>query len=76
MYVFSLYKNSTYRRPLLEASPIGRSIASVPKLLVKDFASSVVLLLRLSIYNAVDDVFDSNYSFTCDFEEGLFLRIL
>lgn len=63
--MFSLYKNSTYRRPLLEASPIGRSIASVPKLLVKDFASSVV-----------DDVFDSNYSFTCDFEEGLFLRIL
>jgi hypothetical protein len=79
VYLFFLYKNSTHYLPFLEASLAGRSTVSVLIQFVKDFANSFVLLLRfltllfrLNIYDAVDDVLDSNYIFICDFEEDSF----
>ena len=79
IYLFFLYKNSVHYSSFLEAYVSDRSVLSVFIQFVKDFANSFVLLLRfvtllfgLNIYDAVDDVLDSNYIFICDFEDDSF----
>ena len=79
IYLFFLYKNSTHYFSFLEASVTDRGVLSMFVQFVKDFANSFVLLLRfltllfrLNIYDAVDDVLDSNYIFICDFEDDSF----
>jgi hypothetical protein len=76
IYLFFLYKNSVHYFSFLEASVSDRGTLSMFVQFVKDFANSFVLLLRfltllfrLNIYDAVDDVLDSNYIFICDFED-------
>lgn len=60
----------------LEASVPNRKVLSIFIQFGKDTANSfiivirfVTLLVRLNIYDAVDDVLDSNYIFNCDFQE-------
>ena len=79
IYLFFLYKNSIHYFSFLEASVSDRGVLSMFIQFVKDFANSFVLLLRfitllfrLNIYDAVDDVLDSNYIFICDFEDDSF----
>ena len=76
IYLFFLYKNSVHYFSFLEASVSDRGTLSMFVQFVKDFANSFVLLLwfltllfRLNIYDAADDVLDSNYIFICDFED-------
>ncbi len=76
IYLFFLYKNSVHYSSFLEASVSDRGTLSMFVQFVKDFANSFVLLLwfltllfRLNIYDAADDVLDSNYIFICDFED-------
>lgn len=76
VYVFFLYKNSIHYFSFLEASVTNRRVASLFVQFGKDAANSFVLLLRflallvrLNIYDTVDDVLDSNYIFNCDFQD-------
>lgn len=79
VYIFFLYKNSIHYFSFLEASVSDRRATSMLVQTSKDFANSFVLvlrfltlLIRLNIYDTVDDVLDSNYIFICDFEDDGF----
>ena len=79
VYVFFLYKNSTHYFSFLEASVTNRRVASLFVQFGKDAANSFVLVLRfmallvrLNIYDTVDDVLDSNYIFACDFQDEVY----
>lgn len=76
IYIFFLYKNSIHYFSFLESSVPDRKVLSLFIQFGKDTANSfiiiirfVTLLVRLNIYDAVDDVLDSNYIFNCDFQE-------
>lgn len=76
VYIFFLYKNSIHYFSFLEASMQNRKVLSVLIQFGKDVSNSfiiiirfITLLVRLNIYDAVDDVLDSNYIFNCDFQD-------
>lgn len=76
IYIFFLFRNSMHYFSFLEASVPNRKVLSIFIQFGKDTANSfiivirfVTLLVRLNIYDAVDDVLDSNYIFNCDFQE-------
>jgi len=76
VYAFFLYKNSVHYFSFLEASITNRRVSSFFIQFQKDAANSVVLwlrflalLVRLNIYDTLDDVLDSNYIFACDFQD-------
>lgn len=76
LYLFFLYKTSVHYFSFLEASVPDRKVLSVFIQFLKDVSNSVIivirfmtLLVRLNIYDAVDDVLDSNYIFAGDFQD-------
>lgn len=78
VYVLFLYKNSIHYLAFLEASTTNRWIVSLFVQFGKDVANSVVLLLRfsallvrLNVYDTLDDIMDSNYILVCDFLDEL-----
>ena len=76
-FVFYLYKYSIHFFSFLEPSKTeGRSIAWIINQFKDDFFNTValtlrflVLMIRLNIYDGVDDVLDSYYIFVADFDE-------
>jgi hypothetical protein len=80
VYVFFIYKNSVHYLAFLEASITNRWVVSLFVQFGKDIANSVVLLLRfsallvrLNIYDTLDDIMDSNYILVCDFLDDFFV---
>jgi len=76
VYLFFLYKTSIHYFAFLEASVPDRKVLSIFIQFLKDVSNSVIivirfltLLVRLNIYDAVDDMLDSNYIFACDFQD-------
>ena len=79
VYVFFLYKNSHHYFSFLEASTTNRRSTSFFVQFGKDASNSAVLwlrflalLVRLNIYDTLDDVLDSNYIFACDFQDEVY----
>lgn len=76
IYVFFLYKNSIHYFSFLEGSVQDGNAISFFLQFNKDVTNSMVLwlrflalLVRLNIYDTLDDVLDSNYIFACDFQD-------
>ena len=79
-YLTFLFKNSIHYFSLLEATATDKSLTGHLVQFLKDSSNSIAivlrfltLLVRLNLYDLVDDVLDSNYIFFCDFEEERFL---
>lgn len=76
IFVFFLFKNSIHYFAFLEASMSNNQTTGVFVQFGKDAANSFVLCLRfaalmvrLNIYDTVEDLLDSNYIFACEFED-------
>lgn len=76
-FVYFLFKYSIHYFAFLEASTSkGRTIGYVLKQFLRDVASSVsiiarflILVVRLNVYDCVDDLYDSYYIFVGDFND-------
>jgi hypothetical protein len=83
-FVYLVYKYSIHFFSFLEASVAeGRSIVFVAKQCLRDIINSAALLLRvltlvvrLNIYDAVDDFLDSYYIFIGDFDDDEYFNDL
>lgn len=83
-FVYLVYKYSLHFFSFLEASVAeGRSIVFVAKQCLRDIINSAALLLRvltlvvrLNIYDAVDDFLDSYYIFIGDFDDDEYFNDL
>lgn len=79
-YITFLFKNSIHYFSFLEATVTDKSLMGYAVQFLKDSSNSIAiilrfltLLVRLNLYDLVDDILDSNYIFFCDFEEERFL---
>ena len=79
-YFTFLIKNSVHYFSFLEATVADKSLMGYVVQFLKDSSNSIAiilrfltLLVRLNLYDLVDDILDSNYIFFCDFEEERFL---
>lgn len=78
-YLTFVFRNSTHYPSFLEATVADQSLTGYVVQFLKDSSNSVAiilrfltLLVRLNLYDLVDDILDSNYIFFCDFEEERF----
>ncbi len=77
LFVYFLYKYSIHYFAFLEASiSEGRTLSFITKQFVRDTTNTfafilrfATLMLRLNIYDTVDDIFDSYYIFLGDFDD-------
>lgn len=77
LFVYFIYKYSIHYLSFLEASVgEGRTLGFALKQFSRDITNNVafllrflVLMLRLNIYDTVDDIFDSYYIFVGDFDD-------
>jgi len=82
--LYICFKYSIHYFSFLEASVAeGRSVGFIAKQVFKDFLNSLslflrfyVLLLRLNVYDTLDDFLDSYYIFVGDFDEDEYLNEL
>jgi hypothetical protein len=79
-YLTFLFKNAVHYFSFLEATVADKSLMGYVVQFLKDSSNSIAiilrfltLLVRLNLYDLVDDILDSNYIFFCDFEEERFL---
>jgi hypothetical protein len=80
MYIFFIAKVSIHKLAFLEASESKRRTAGLFVQFGKDVTNGVILLLRfltllvrLNLYDTVDDVLDSYYIFLCDFQDEMYV---
>lgn len=77
LFVYFLYKYSIHYFAFLEASiSEGRTLSFITKQFMRDVINNFAfilrfstLMLRLNIYDTVDDIFDSYYIFLGDFDD-------
>lgn len=76
VFVYFLYKYSLHYFSFLEASEGGSRLVGLITQFAKDLANTFalslrfgVLMLRLNIYDFLDDAIDSYYIFVCDFDD-------
>lgn len=77
LFIYFLYKYSIHYFAFLEASVSeGRTLSFITKQCVRDTTNTfafilrfATLMLRLNIYDTVDDIFDSYYIFLGDFDD-------
>ena len=78
------FKYSVHYFSFLEASVVeGRSVSFIVKQVFKDFLNALslalrffILLLRINVYDTLDDFLDSYYIFVGDFDEDEYLAEL
>jgi len=78
------FKYSIHYFSFLEASVVeGRSVSFIVKQVFKDFLNALslalrffILLLRINVYDTLDDFLDSYYIFVGDFDEDEYLAEL
>jgi len=81
LITYLIYKHSIHYFAFLEASVAeGRSVGFVGKQAVKDFINTLslalrfyILLLRINVYDTLDDFLDSYYIFVGDFDEDEYI---
>ena len=76
VFVYFLYRYSTHYFSFLEGSKSGGRMFGVIEQFLKDGANSfalalrfLVLMIRLNMYDTVDDILDSYYVFVGDFDD-------
>jgi len=76
VFVYFLYKYSIHFLPFLEASQGGERLLKLLTQFFKDGANFfalvlrfIVLMIRLNMYDFLDDALDSYYIFLCDFDD-------
>lgn len=76
VFVFLVYRYSIHYFSFLQASQDGGRIVGIIGQFVQDMANTfalslrfVVLMIRLNMYDFLDDVLDSYYIFVCDFDD-------
>lgn len=81
---YLIFKHSTHYFSFLESSVVeGRSVSFITKQVFKDFLNSVslmfrfyILLLRVNVYDTLDDFLDSYYICVGDFDEDEYITEL
>jgi hypothetical protein len=84
LITYLLYKYSQHYFAFLESSVTeGRSVSFITKQFFKDFMNTFalflrffMLLIRLNVYDTLDDFYDSYYIFLGDFDEDEYLNEL
>ncbi len=76
VFIYFLYRYSTHYFSFLEASKDGGRVFGTIEQFLKDGANSfalvlrfLVLMIRLNMYDTVDDILDSYYVFVGDFDD-------
>lgn len=80
--LYICYKHSIHYFSFLEASVAeGRSVSFITKQVFKDFLNTLslflrfyILLLRVNVYDTLDDFLDSYYIFVGDFDEDEYIN--
>jgi len=79
IFVFFFFKNSIHYFAFLEASMSNNQTTGIFMQFGKDAANSFVLslrftalMVRINIYDTVEDLLDSNYIFACEFQDERF----
>jgi hypothetical protein len=80
--LYICFKYSIHYFAFLEASVVeGRSVGFIAKQVFKDFLNTLslflrfyILLLRVNVYDTLDDFLDSYYIFVGDFDEDEYLN--
>ena len=84
LITYLLYRYSQHYFAFLESSVTeGRSVSFITKQFFKDFMNTFalflrffMLLIRLNVYDTLDDFYDSYYIFLGDFDEDEYLNEL